>query len=168
MTQCCKNCQFLMKEAEQLPLRSWTKEDREENFPRMRVHPGKLKQPDGSWDRASVYTMRIGCFRGIWEEEHNEHYSDNSWGREVMRNRLTKDMTGSCFFVDFQEGMTMEGAKELHNQQREDQYNSQLIHQHNRRFRLALITAIVAIVFSAASLGWQVYAFLTRGQSYIW
>ena len=158
MNHCCKSCHFLIKESKLLPSQSWTKEDRDEQFPRTRTPPEEIEHHEEL--TSATYNMKIGCYKEVWSDDHNEFHDDNEVARSKIYDKITSERKNTCFFIEHQDGMSAESANELFYLRRENEHNNQTILNHNKRFRLALITSCSAIVLSAISLGWQMYATL--------
>ena len=146
---CCTNCHFLIKHSEQLSLQPWTNEDRSDLFPRIRIPPEELKYDKFS-RRASAYDMKIGCYKQIWTDEHNEFRNDSKWYRYDLRDKVTESRKNRCFFVGYHEGMDMDNAEKLFDVQH-------VTAQNNRKIMWTQITSGVAILVSLLALGWQIY-----------
>lgn len=97
MKHCCRNCHFLTKESGiqggmlsySLP---WTGEERLE---------GKA---------AEVYAEghNICCKRGIWDKRIDPELISK------LEEIIDENRAGDCFFIEYREGMSFEGATELH------------------------------------------------------
>ena len=148
MKHCCKNCHFLIKQSEQLSLQPWTKEDRDDTFPRMRIPPGEVQHEQ--WSPTAAYDIRIGCYKEVWSDTHNEFSHDESIFRRVLHEKIVENRANKCFFVDYHEGMSMENAEELFSLRNVFQQNYQ-------RIKSAQIASGIAILVSLLALGWQVF-----------
>lgn len=169
--QCCKNCHFLVKHSDQLPLRPWDEDDRESCFPRVRIPPEKLQHEKYSTAAAS-YDMKIGCEWGVWTEKHNEYWKDEAWFRKSIRSAITKDRVDQCPFLQYHEGMSMEKAKDffdvkqlLQQNKKLSDHNERVIEQNNRRIKWGLVASGAAGFIALLSLGWQVFNVLFLGNS---
>lgn len=94
MKHCCRKCHFLAKEHGRpggilSSSFSWTKKERSE---------GKV---DGShWN--------ICCKKGIWDEGIEPELISR------LEEVIDKNRKDDCFFIEYAEGMSFEGATELH------------------------------------------------------
>ena len=101
MKHCCRECHFLAREyppvsprhhddRPQSRRRSWTKEERE---------TGQMKHEN---------TASPMCYQGIWDAGINQEL------KSKLEEIIDKNRKDDCFFIEHSEGMSFDGATELH------------------------------------------------------
>ena len=99
----CRHCHFLNKTYYNYQgpqgSSSWGQEDRN-NL--------------GVKDLGPLSGFIISCWRGVWDEGVDPSV------RERLPGVLTKNRRGKCFFVEYQKGMTYEGAENLFHERQQN------------------------------------------------
>ena len=127
MKHCCRNCHFLAREdvfhPGQRMTNTWTKEEREK---------GRIIIPE-------KIASAPKCWRGIW------HTGIDPNLKSKLEELIDKNRKEDCFFIEHSEGMSFDGATELHR----IKYENRQIKRSYRYTLWGLIIAGVGLVTGA-------------------
>ena len=119
--RCCRNCHFLNK-----------------TYYNFHGHRGNLTWSKEERDNLTVGNLGISssyvesCWRGVWDAGIDPKLN------EQLPELLTQNRGDTCFFIQYQEGMSYDGAIEL---QRERRLNGG-----NRRSKAAIAISVTTLL----------------------
>lgn len=122
MKHCCRNCHFLVKgrpDYEDNFKTLWDKEDRRK---------GQIKEKK---------TLLPFCSRGVWQTDGVPKLLPKQVETK-LRKIIDKNRKDDCFFIEYSEGMSFDGAAELHH-----------IRYENRQLKRSLTIAVWGLYISA-------------------
>ena len=137
MRHCCRNCHFLAREdvfdPGQRMTNTWSKEEREK---------GQIIKPE-------QLASAPKCWQGIWDTGIDPLL------KSKLEGILDKNRKDDCFFIEHSEGMSFDGAIELHRIRNENR-------QIKRSYRYTLWGLIIAGVGLVTGAFFQAANFFFR------
>lgn len=98
---------------------------------------------------------RSGCNKGYWHESFLPQDDNGQTEIKAFQDQVRKDRKESCFFVEYQEGMTWEAAEDL-----------QRLQYENRNLKRSLLIATWGLYISAVAAVFNFIGFDNFAKAY--
>ena len=100
---------------------------------------------------------RSGCFKGIWNQDWLPHDEEKRVDIESFKEKIFEDRAETCFFVEYQDGMTFEAADDLQRLHYENRHLAHGYRDTQRSLKIAIAGIVVSAIFAVLNFALALY-----------